>query len=363
MKASETLATFEYGLVRVGQLEIEAGRHPRTGKAAVTGIVVAGQRVTPTARFWSSFFHRFGISEAIFKYFDHEEVLRRIAQRGKSDSLRYCIERDRQGQGTLLAVSNPLRPLIAHEQANDLVRRYGGDNVTYDKGVITSYHVPRSGEGEFQIGGDAFQHRFVMDTPIDGFGQPKIYLSLLRMICTNGAIGYSPTFRSELPIGKDVSWCISRALESYDNGDGYAALRQRFASAQSSWASLFECHQLYKALLRLQDRGLATGRRVLQDFYQSTGDANSLYGLANLDALTIKRQRVLPARCRVYDLINFASELATHHTHGEASRVLQAYIGTLVSDEYDMEGTAQQSTDFSDFFVSRQGAAPALSIN
>ena len=355
--------TFSYGLARVSELGIETTRNETSGKLNVSHLQVEGQRVAASPRFWTSFFHRFGISDTVFKYFDHGEVFQRIAERGKGDTVRYCIERDSQGLGTLLAVSNPQRPVIDHAQVHDLVMRYGGQNVSYDKGVITSFHVPRSGDGEFQIGGDEFKHRFVMDTPIDGFGQPKIYLSLLRMICSNGAIGYSPTFRSEIPVGKDVAYCIARALESYDNGDGYAALRQRFQSAQKSWASLYECHQLYKIVVRMLDQAALTRESVLNDFYRVTGNANSIYGLANLDALTTKRQRVLPAKCRVYDLINFASELATHHTKAGGNRLLQAYIGTLLSDEYDMEGTAERLTDFNDFFVASSPEQPRMSIN
>jgi hypothetical protein len=361
MKAN---STFAYGLVRVSELGIEPGTAaPRSGKRAAPHLEVHGERLATSQRFWTSFFHRFGISETVFKYFDHEEVFRRIAERGKGDTVRYCIERDEKGQGTLLAVSNPSRPVIDYAHVAGLVSRYGGENTSYDKGVITSFHVPRSGDTQFAIGADEFKHRFVMDTPIDGFGQPKIYLSLLRMICSNGAIGYSPTFRSEIPMGKDMAYCIARALESYDNGDGFAALRQRFETAQRSWASLFECHQLYKLLVRMVDQRSVTREGVLHDFYRVSGNANSLYGLANLDALTTKRQRVLPARCRVYDLINFASELATHHVQAGANRQLQAYIGTLISDEYDMEGTADKLTDFADFFIPGSEGVPPLSVN
>ena len=355
--------TFSYGLTRVSELGIHSARNERSGKASVLHLDVAGQTVAPSPRFWTSFFHRFGISDRVFKYFDHAEVFRRIAERAKSETVRYCIERDAHGQGTLLAVSNPLRPVIDHAQVSELVKGYGGQGISYDKGVITSFHVPRSGDGQFQIGGDEFKHRFVMDTPIDGFGLPKIYLSLLRMICSNGAIGYSPTFRSEIPVGKDVAYCIARALESYDNGDGYAALRQRFESSQKSWASLFECHQLYKTIVKLSDQRVFTRDSVLKDFYRVTGDANSIYGLANFDALTVKRQRVLPARCRVYDLINFASELATHHAQAGGNRLLQAYIGTLLSDEYDMEGTADRVTEFDDFFVAAGKEHVRASVN
>ena len=362
MKAN---TSFHYGLVRVSELGIESEltASSRNGKKPAPQLNVGGERLSTSRRFWTSFFHRFGISETVFKYFDHEEVFRRIAERGKGDTVRYCIERDAQGQGTLLAVSNPSRPVIDHAQVASLVARYGGENTRYDHGVITSFHVPRSGDNPFAIGSDEFKHRFVMETPIDGFGHPKIYLSLLRLLCSNGAIGYSPTFRSEIPLGKDMAYCITRALESYDNGDGFAALRQRFEASQRSWASLFECHQLYRLVVRMVDERAVTCEGVLNDFYKVTGNANSLYGLANLDALTTKRQRVLPARCRVYDLINFASELATHHVQAGANRQLQAYIGTLVSDEYDMEGTADKLADFADFFLPGSEGVPPLSMN
>src|SRR5687768_14946818 len=108
MKAN---TTFQYGLVRVSELGIETSEMKapalRAGKKAAPQLDVHGERLATSQRFWTSFFHRFGISETVFKYFDHEEVFRRIAERGKGDTVRYCIERDTDGRGTLLAVSNP----------------------------------------------------------------------------------------------------------------------------------------------------------------------------------------------------------------------------------------------------------------
>jgi hypothetical protein len=73
--------------------------------------------------------------------------------------------------------------------------------------------------------------------------------------------------------------------------------------------------------------------------------------LANLESLSVKRQRMLPARCRVYDLLNFASEIATHRASSESRPRLQAYIGTLVSDEFDLEGTAEKVPELKDLFL------------
>ncbi len=222
---------------------------------------------------------------------------------------------------------------------------------------MTRTHTPRAGERPFTIGADAFEHRFVMETPIDGFGHPRIYLSFLRQVCSNGMIGYARAFRSDISLGKDIAHCIGRALDGFDNGEGYAALRQRFESAQNSWASVRECSELYRQLASLNTGDALQTNSWFQDFRRMTGDLHGLYGLANLDTISQKRQRVLPARCRVYDLLNFASELATHRAVPAAGRRLQGFIGTLISDEFDMEGTAE-STDFADFFVQDPSGDP-----
>lgn len=342
---------FDYGQARIGDFRVVAERDPQNNRVAVRSIELNGESLQPTRRFWKSLFMRFGFSEGVFRYFDHAEVFERVAQSAPSDRLRYCIERNPAGQAKLLSVSNLKRPVITHDEVSDLLSRYEGRDIEYQEGVLTSTHRPRSGDCTFEIGGDEFKHRFVMETPVDGFSQPKIYLSFLRMICSNGAIGYSKAFRSDVSLGKDLGHCISRALESYDNGEGYAGLRQRFASAQTSWASLHECNQLYKLLIK-HDRGKGfTRRETLSDFHRLTGRLHELYGLTNLDALSEKRLRVLPAKCRVYDLLNFASELATHHADLTAGREIQAHIGSLISDEYDMEGTANEASEFQDFFV------------
>ena len=353
--------TFQYDLTRVRDLRAVTRVTPK-GKTVVTAMEVQGNPMEASKRFWTSFFTRFGISDSVFKYFDHHEVFRRIADRSRDDTLRYCVERNPDGRCKLLAVSAPGRPAVHPEQFLELIGRYEGEDIRYDTGIVTSAHVPNSGDNQFAIGPDRFQHRFVLETPLDGYGNPRIYLSMLRLVCTNGMVGYAPTFRSEIRVGKEPVYSITRALENYDNGEGYAALRQRFESAQTSWASLHECNRVYRLLARWQPQG-ELGPCVLNDFHRVTGNLNELYGLANLDALSAKRQRVLPARCRVYDLLNFLSELATHHAKPAASRALQGHLGGLIADEYDMEGTAKTVTDFNDFLLGRSNGAPPASLN
>jgi len=357
------METFDYGRATVEDLRVVGIRKTKSSKVDISGIEINGEEIKPTRRFWRSFFTRFGISDNIFRYFEPAEVFERIAERAPDDAFRYCIERNSEKQSRLLAVSSLNRPLISHAEICDLAGRYEATETSYSKGIVTTTHRPRGTDRTFNISGDEFQHRFVMETPVDGYSHPKIYLSFLRLICANGAIGYSRAFRSDVSLGKDLRHCISRALESYDNGDGYAALRQRFESAQESWASVRECVSLYKTMLKISEDRRELSSPMLAKLHDLTGNLHQLYGLANLDALSNKRQRILPSKCRVYDLINFASEVATHHSQPEEQRILQAHIGSLLSDEYDMEGTADKHTDFSDFFMESDDVSPRTSLN
>ncbi len=344
---------FEYGTARVGDLCAVVPRVGANGLPIVDKMELKGEPLEPTPRFWKSLFTRFRISDTTFRYFSHAEVFERIAERADCERFQYCIERQRK-RARLLAVIRPGRPVVDYKTARDLISTYDGQNVVYRDGIISGTHAPRSGEHTVRIGGDRFQNRFVMQTPVDGYGLPKIHLALLRLECTNGMVGYTRSFRSDINPGNDPAYSIRRALETYDNDSGYAALWQRFESAQTSWASLRETQLLYDLLVQLQERGhLKTG--ILKRFYEVTGRPHELYGIANLDTLSEKRKRMLPAKCRVYDLLNFASEMATHQVDPENSTALQAYIGRLISEEYDMEGTAEKVPDFQDFFV-RPGA-------
>jgi hypothetical protein len=345
------------------------------GRKLATEVRLNDRPLAPTNRFWNSLHLRFGFTSNIFRYFSHAEVFERISERAPNDRFRYCIQKDGE---QLLAVSTPTAGVMVYDDLMALLGKHKVGGTAYHNGVVRSQHSPRGG-GTFQVAGDGFQNRFIVETPIDGYGRPSVYLSLLRLVCSNGAIGYTPAFRSELAVGKGtdgVSFAIQRVLEGFNNEDGFAAMRQRFTSASRSWASVNEVQKLYKALARLHNQGqvragspinakggdgASTGyASMFTSFHKMTGQLTDVYGLANLDALSVKRQRTLPAACKVYDLINFASEVATHHSKEQGNRTLQAYIGDLISSEYDLEGTADHVSDWRDFFINDADTSDTL---
>jgi hypothetical protein len=359
-------STFEYGVCRIN--EIQAVRMSDDPKdKAIRRVNLQGRTLTATNRFWQSLHRRFGFTENFFNWFSPLEVFERISQVASNDQVRWCIEHQEDGKQNLLGISNPSTSIVQYKNLNQLLQEYGPDNVTYNEGVVTSRHQLKHSV-DFKIAGDSFENRYQLDTPIDGFGRPAIYLSLLRLLCSNGAIGFSPAFRSELSLGKGKDkgeFAIERALDSFNNEEGYAALRQRFESASNSWASMAEAQALYKVIAKAYNNGhvskpsigsdgaslLSARPDIMGAFRKTVGDFGDIYGLANPDTLSLKRQRTLPAKCRVYELLNFASEVATHHMQPAGQRPVQAFIGELISHEYDLEGTCDKFGDWKDFMI------------
>ena len=379
-----------------------AEQEEKTGR--VTMLEVDGRKFQPTSRFWTSLcssYSTHGLSMKLFKLFTHAEVFQRLTDRlnGK-DRIRYAFEDNGNTPGTLLAITNPTKAFVPFERVGDTLAKFNAKKVEYSGGIVRSTHSPAH-MADFQVGGDEFAHEYVMETPIDGFGQPLIYLSLLRQVCSNGAIGYCRAFRTELNIGKggagaenaDVMHSIERALDSFSNEEGYAALRQRFDAATNSWASIAETNRIYKVLdamgkkamfregenvgqgakmvsafaakraaslnlgsgLRASiEEGTPTTIKIMRAYTGLVGDLCAVYGLTHIDALTRKKMQQLPSYCSMYDLINFATEVATHYCTEKNGRLLQAELGNFLMSEYDLENTRQAKPDFADWFVRDQ---------
>lgn len=367
-------STFEYGVCKVNEIEVVPEAKGRFSKMPCS-VRLQGEPMVATHRFWKSLHRRFRFTENFFKWFTPFEVFDRISKISRNDELRWCIERPVNGIPKLLGVSNPNMSIVGYESLQQLLEEYDTEEISYTDGVVTSRHEVRHST-DFQIAGDSFENRYMLDTPIDGFGRPAIYLSLLRLRCSNGAIGYSPTFRSELSLGKGKDrgeFAIERALDGFNNEEGFAALRQRFESASNSWASMNEAQTLFRLLVKSHHSGWIAhsigsdgaslpGPRpdILRSFRRTAGDFAEIYGLANPDTLSQKRQRTLPAKCRVYELLNFASEVATHHMKPMGQHPIQAFIGDLVSREYDLEGTCERFGDWKDFMIGDRSTTQTL---
>jgi hypothetical protein len=369
---------FEYDNVSIKDIIVAKRGEQKAIHRVNLPVLVNDRPLATTNRFWNSLYSRYGFNSQFEKFFSHDEIFERIHKVVSNDKIRICVESDGNGgTGKLLAVSNPNKPVARYEDCVEVLQSYGGDNIRYNNGELSSLHAPSIG-GSAEIAGDLFHNRFAVNMPIDGYGQTSLYLAMLRQICTNGAIAMSKAFRSTLQLGKgdeSVMPTLVRALESYNNDEGFHALRQRMESATKSWASVYEVGQLHKQLIKMHlndefatdagprksevtgvvvdERYAADGwdSAVLRKFREMTGDVSLLYGLANLDALSPRRQKTLPVKCTMYDMVNFATEVSTHHANPQGQHRLSGWFGTTVSNEYELENTCTTMPNFADFHL------------
>lgn len=385
---------FEYRTVPIKAITVKEVKNEATNRIVGRDVEIDGDYLKGSDRFWTSLFARYGFNKAFFEYFTPAETFERIAQHHPDEQLRVCVEKGKQSS-RVLAVSAPDRAIVGFDDLYKLLEDNGGQQCKYDNGIVTSMQTPTRAMPDFEIADSAFQYQFCLSTPLDGYGAPNIYLALLRQVCSNGAIAMAPAFKSEVKLGKkddDIMTQMLRALDSFNNEEGFLALRQRFEAATKSYASIFEAQSLYDILTRQYSKGAVQnalqldpgnttliraleaeelertigraddgesviGSQAIRAYHQLTGNLTHEYGLANLDALSQKRQRTLPTRATVYDLINLSTEIATHYAIPGASRQLQGWVGGLLANEYDMENTKEKFADFADFHMERKLAA------
>lgn len=366
--------SFDYSVVGIKDLQVDASQSSNGKKMRNPDIIMNDLPYKTNTRFWTSLYSRYGFNDQFMKYFSYDEVFDRIHKVDSNDRIRVCVEKSADKAPSLLAVSNPTKPVPRYEEVLDILKRYEGEKFTYHNGVLSSVHAPSIG-GSTSIAGDVFENRFAVNIPIDGYGQTSLYLAMLRQVCSNGAVAMSKAFRSSLNLGKgedSINHTLIRALDSYNNDEGFHALRQRLEAASKSWASIYEAGILFKHLLSMHineeldeeirdaavidTRMLSDGltNPVLKRFHQLTGDTSMLYGMANIDSMSPTRQRKLPVKATVYDLINFATEVATHHSDAAGQRKLQGWFGTSVTNEYDLENSVEAFPDFQDLFLGKK---------
>jgi hypothetical protein len=340
---TEQLAGLHRQVVRIGDIQpiwSEERRRAGIDRRAIGRIKVHDREYHVTDRFMQSLASRFHVGGDFFRYFTPSEVFTRIQEVHPRGRVRLTTDRD-----TVLGMSNPDRPIVHPEELCRLLAAQNGQVVQrqYQRGVVTSVH--QLDEPPWKLGKEVFTSTFTLETPVDGFGLPSIYLSLIRQLCTNGMIGYAPAFRTNIPLGKHDSdgaaGPLRRAMDCFSNEEGYAAVRQRLASARTSEASVYEVRMLCRAMSRDTRTGKDAAMQPVYDrLWKLTGDISIKYGVASDQAISRKKQSMLPMDCTVYELMTFATELATHHAHNLVDgRQIHAWVGQTLATEYDLEGS------------------------
>ena len=179
-------------------------------------------------------------------------------------------------------------------------------------------------------------------------------------------VAFGKVFSNTIPGGSDEDGGINRlvqTIEGYGNDEGYDALRRRLTGATEAYASVSECANMSKAVMRALGSGgreKAETKELMERFDRRAGNPMMMYGLVSTTSVGRKRLATLPSRATVYDLINFGTEVATHHVPNETqARRIQGVVGSMISGEYDLEGSARGGRDFIDVYLNGQDKVAA----
>ena len=292
-------------------------------------------------RFILSFCSKFGIGTSIFYLFNPSEVFERIQMVHPRGRMRVVTHNQ-----SCLAATSPNKSFVDFDTLMDIINSPKHSNKIvnshYREGIVRTVHTMN--EAPWEINGELFHQTFTMETPIDGYGLPSIYLSLVRESNNTMLTADSKTFRSEIQLGKNgdhVEIPVKRALDTFNNEEGFQALRQRLESAQTSLASLHECD----SLLKVMTRNLTTkeSNHIFESYFTMIGDVSKKYGIATEDSISAKKARLLPMNCRVIDLIFFDMEITTRFFHLIRNiKTMTSWIGQTIDNEYDLEGSIEQ---------------------
>jgi len=370
-KLSGVIPKFKYETVSIKDIECR-GRYDENGHFHTDMVEVKGARVLPSGRFWNSVCSLYGIGPSVFKYFTPEETFLRISEKAKEDKVKLAIEmngqpdecKDGQPVNMCLAVSNPNKTIIHDDEAQRAFQRLRTKDLKYGEGKFFS-RVGLKRDIQFTIGQDLHDGYITCECPIDGYGRPQLFVSLLRTVCVNGMVGYAKAFKTEMILGDEPERTMIRNIEAYSNEDGFCCLRDRLLAAQKSMASVFETALIGKAIWKLKEEDFtesfrnAVGdggtdkhflrNRLLETLSRKTGDLRAIYGVAQIDSISEKRMRQLPTKATVYDLICLATELGSHQLKPLPARQVLVAAGQSVGQEYDLEGSSNVFPEFDSF--------------
>ena len=297
------------------------------------GILFEGDRYKPSRRFLKGLAQRMKVSLSVFELFSPLEVVRRAAERAPDLPLRLTI--DRQDHQALGLIEDKGVPIPAGNIEIVMKENSRLQNFDYHDGVISG----RFDLGEaWDIPNDSKYGVHVhTEVPVDGMGTPEATLATWRQICSNGAVAEAPLFRTKMEVKDSSGEHFRRLLTSFSNPRGVEMLHTRLIVANGTKASVDEVHQV-ENFVRHQVRD-AHHQMLLCERLQEIADNPCVrYGVTDLGAIGERRRALLPTGASVADIMNFVSELNTHHEALIRNRnAANSLLGDFYAKSYDLE--------------------------
>lgn len=310
-------------------------------------------RIQEKGRFFHSLNKKLGINQSFFKLFDPVEVFERVVKKTKDVSLRIGLENNTH----VLAVSYEDNKILTFEEAKDFLIRKNASRIAYSNGIIEGTFENEENNPVFHIGSDEFKHNKVLRIPIDGFGQTNFFVSLYRLVCENGMGGYANAFATPVNLDhKNPLSTLNRATDNFKNSEGYKLLEDKMRDSQSAVLSIKEALFVRRMLNSKLSRIVKSdGSSLLNEYVKLTN--MDYYGIK--DTLNLgEMARSLPCRSKngnfvkVYDVLNFLTEISSHHASDSDKAHIDKLVGTILSNEFDIpELDSSSNQEFQDLFL------------
>ena len=311
------------------------------------GLTVEGERYKPSQRLLKGLAQRMKVPLSVFELFTPLEVIRRAAERAPELPLRLTVDREQHQALALIEDKGVPLPAGNIEVAMREDKRL--QQFDYHDGVIT---------GRFDLGeawdvpnDSKYGVHVSTEVPIDGMGTPEATLATWRQVCSNGAVAEAPIFRTKLEVKDNSGDHFRRLLKSFSNPRGVEMLHERLVAANGTKASVDEVYQV-EQLVRGQVRDARSQMLLCERLQEVAVNRCVRYGVTDLGTIGERRRGLLPTEASVADVMNFVSELNTHH--GELLKNRKAangLLGNFYARSYDLEEMYPHTQPASPFYL------------
>lgn len=187
--------------------------------------------------------------------------------------------------------------------------------------------------------------------PVDGVGMPDMNLATWRQVCSNGAVAESPLFRSKMEIKDNSGEHFRRLPTSFSNPSGVEQLQRKMCDAVETKASVGELVFL-EGMIRRSVANTRNQMLLRERLYEVASDPCVRYGVTDLSNIGEKKRSLLPVGCSVADLLNFASELTTHHSEIlRESAPVMGFAGSILAKDFDLADLYPSTHNASSFYL------------
>ena len=312
-----------------------------------SGIMFEGERYKPSRRFLKGLAQRMKVSLSVFELFSPLEVVRRAAERAPDLPLRLTL--DRQDHQALGLIEDKGVPIPAGNI--EIVMKEDGrlQKFDYHDGMISG----RFDLGEaWDIPNDSkYGVHVITEVPVDGMGTPEATLATWRQVCSNGAVAEAPLFRTKMEVKDSSGDHFRRLLKSFSNPHGIEKLHERLLAANGTKASVQEVYQV-ESFIRRQVRDARNQMLLCERLHEVAENPCVRYGVSDLGTIGERRRGLMPTGASVADVMNFVSELNTHH--GELLRsptAANGLLGAFYARNYDLEEMYPHTMSASGFYL------------